>query len=285
MTKLHPLQALAEKFPQLYLPVEQNGKDSILYQNIVKRGYPYVSDRLLFTLDQKDFLEELSSPYGSVGVLYLNNRNDFERFIRIMVHRLEPVSIPASMGASMISGIIDWSKINAHRMEYEAAGHPDWNEEFKRFTQTKENYQTTLLVVGRGGYSALDYRDTPYSLPEWENISLRIRIYHEYTHFICRNRYGVSGNPIWDEIVADGMGLLQAIGHYDVLLAKKFLGIEKEDYRAGGRLENYLKAGAKMEDILLQAREEVDLISCHLEGKKPEETDFHTILEELYPLQ
>ena len=39
--------------------------------------------------------------------------------------------------------------------------------------------------------------------------------------------------------MADSMGLVSAIGYYDVKLAKTFLGIENGKY-IGGRLENYI---------------------------------------------
>lgn len=285
METIHPLLLLAERFPQLYLPVEEDIQDSILYQNIIKRGYPYTSSRLEFTLDENDFIQELSSPYGCVTILYLHDRVDFERFIRIMVYRCEPVEIPRSMGASMISGIIDWSKINKHKKEYEASGYLDWNTEFKRFTTNKENYQTILLVVGRGGYSALDYSETAYTLPEWEKISLDIRIYHEFTHFICRHRYGKSQDPIWDEIVADSIGLISAIGCYDVSLAKKFLGIQKDQYQEGRRLQNYIIADKNMDDIILQAKEDVELIAANINKRALDDLDLLEILDIIYHLR
>ena len=45
--------------------------------------------------------------------------------------------------------------------------------------------------------------------------------------------------PVWDEVTADVVGLLCAIGRYDAALAARFLGVAPDGY-AGGRLAEYL---------------------------------------------
>ena len=45
-------------------------------------------------------------------------------------------------------------------------------------------------------------------------------------------------NAVWDELVADAVGLYAAFGRYDLRLAELFLGIHENGY-TGGRLENY----------------------------------------------
>ncbi|MBQ6575892.1 MAG: hypothetical protein IJL90_07295, partial [Lachnospiraceae bacterium] len=45
-------------------------------------------------------------------------------------------------------------------------------------------------------------------------------------------------DAIWDELVADAVGITAAFGKYDADLEKLFLGIEGNTY-TGGRLENY----------------------------------------------
>ena len=44
---------------------------------------------------------------------------------------------------------------------------------------------------------------------------------------------------MWDELVADAVGMTAALGHFDPALEERFLGIKGENC-SGGRLENYL---------------------------------------------
>ena len=74
---------------------------------------------------------------------------------------------------------------------------------------------------------------------EWIQRSVRIRLYHELTHFICRKFWPEKKDALRDEIYADCIGLVAAFDDYDTYLAKLFLGIDKEQYRKGGRLEHY----------------------------------------------
>ena len=47
-------------------------------------------------------------------------------------------------------------------------------------------------------------------------------------------------DAIWDELVADAVGIYGALGRFDPELEKLFLGIKGELY-TGGRLENYVE--------------------------------------------
>ena len=85
--------------------------------------------------------------------------------------------------------------------------------------------------------------NTGFETGEWQNISLRVRIYHELAHFISRRLYPQNRHAVRDEILADCVGLIAATGGYDAALAKRFLGVEGNRYRKGGRLENYLAEG------------------------------------------
>jgi hypothetical protein len=98
-----------------------------------------------------------------------------------------------------------------------------------------------MILLSDGPYSAVPASHTPYSQEEWRSISRQIRKYHELTHFICRRQFPEKKHPLWDEILADCMGLLFATGKYDLTLAQAFLGIQNGVY-IGGRLENYLDA-------------------------------------------
>ena len=250
----HPLYLLAERFPQLYIPPSPGARESMQYKNMVLRGQKSDLELKGFSFSKADRLHAWQTPAGPAEVLYLENRADFEHCVRALAYRCEPKPIPASMGATTISGLNDWGKIRTHRALYEEAGGKDWQEEFKRFTADPANYRATLILVSSGFYSAVKPKAVSLAPEEWLDRSLIIRIFHELTHFVCRKRYPQNVDPIRDEVIADAIGLVAAFGTYDPQKAALFLGIEGNGYRPGGRLENYPKEGQSLEEAICRAR-------------------------------
>lgn len=242
------IETLAKRFPQLYLKPESGVSQSELYRAIVRKGSRYEGSLAHFTGSAADSLTRAQTPAGEVTVVFLAARADFECFYRIMACRCEPVEVPPTMGACYISGINDWSRIHAHMAAYRASGGTDSPGEFARFTAVPSNYRETLLLLSDGPYSALPAERTPYDSETWLRLSREIRKYHELTHFVCRKLFPEKKNPIWDELLADCMGLLFATGEYSVPLAQAFLGIENGVY-IGGRLENYTDGAPDSETV------------------------------------
>lgn len=233
------LRTLAEIYPQLYLTPGDEG--ARLWQDIVRRG----DDAPTHSLDHfhgsdQDSLEEEQTPAGPVRVVTLGNREDFETFLQIMACKCVPTEIPATQGASMLDGVVNWTKIRAHKAEWLAEGgqEENWPEDFKSFTSDRSNYTDALVVLSTGPYSAVPAADAGMGEEEWLAASLQIRRAHECTHFICRRLYPDKKDAIWDELAADAVGLYAAFARYDLRLACLFLGIDKSGY-TGGRLENY----------------------------------------------
>ena len=268
---------LSQRFPQLCLKPEKGVSQSELYRSIVRRGEQYSGSLSHFKGSEEDSLTIAETPAGSVEIVFLKNREDFECFYQIMAEKCEPVPILRSVGASYIGGINDWSKIHAHMAEYERNGGTDTDNEFKHFTADKRNYKTSIILLSDGFYSNIGYENTPYGKEEWLNISLGIRKYHELTHFVCRHMFPESIVPIWDELLADFYGLLCATGEYDKALALSFLGINDERYTSG-RLEQY--AEGRINDTLVG---EIVELTGTLEELAPEnfssdEDDFRTVI-------
>lgn len=71
--------------------------------------------------------------------------------------RCEPKPIPATQGASILDGVINWTKIRAHRAAFllseslKGNPAPDWGAEFRRFTADKRNYQNSLCAKQHRG--------------------------------------------------------------------------------------------------------------------------------------
>ena len=249
----HALTILSRRYPQLLLPVRNGEKDTDEYKNAVLRGEK-VNASLNFSLNEKDSLSTVSTPAGDAEVLFLYDRTDFEHCIKCLAYRCEDKPVPPSMGATTLSGLINWEKLRPHM---------ESDEEFARFTSDKSNYLDTIIILSSGPYSAVSAADMNLTDDEWTEKSIVIRKYHELTHFISGRLFPDNKEALRDEIVADMAGIVSAFGFYDTDAARRFLGIEGETYREGGRLQNYVEEG-KLEDAILRAGTLIDLFSQYL---------------------
>ena len=234
----HPIFFLSTRYPQLLLPIQEGMRNTEEYKNAVLCGEP-LSGEPDFRTTPEDTLTVENTPAGPAEVLYLADRGDFEHALRALAYRCEPTEILPSVGASTIRGLINWEKIRQHKTAYLCSGGTDWNAEFKRFTADKTNYLDTLLLLSRGEYSAVPAAELGIVPEDWIAASLTIRKYHELTHFVCRKLRPENIDAVRDEIQADMIGLLAAFGHYDTALARRFLGIDTDVCRPGGRLSHY----------------------------------------------
>ena len=237
----HILERLSRRYPQLLLTISDETRHGEEYKNAVLRGIE-LTGTPDFSLSDKDSFELVETPAGTVEVLTLADRADFEHCIRALAHRCEAVELPKTMGASTISGLINWEKIRRHEEEYLAAGGDDWDEEFARFTSVRENFRDTLIVLSRGPYSAVSAERADYAEEKWLDLSLTIRKYHELAHFVSRRLYPDNQDAVRDEVLADMNGVIAALGQFDAHLTGLFLGVENGEY-IGGRLENYVPRG------------------------------------------
>lgn len=240
------LPYLARIYQQLYLQPGEEGEQ--WYPRIVQRGQDApVLDLSHFRMNERDRIDEENTPAGIVQVITLHERADFEVFLQIMAHKCVPVPIPASQGAVILDGVINWQKIRQHQKEWDMSQGDDpllflkWDAEFKKFTSEKEHYKDVLIVLSTGPYSNVPASALSLSEEEWLERSYQIRRYHECTHFLCRKKYPDQISPVWDEVVADAVGITAAFGRFDLSMEERFFGIDEHGY-IGGRLENYVDA-------------------------------------------
>lgn len=238
MTGSSCVSRMAACYPQLLFPLSTDTQGSAEYRAAVLRGMP--TDREpQFIGSDRDQLWYCRTPAGEAAVWYLEHREDFEHALCALAYRCEPRDILPSVGASMVSGLINWEKIRSHKLTYFASGGLDWKTEFRRFTSEKANYRDTLILLSSGPYSAIPAETLQLSEGLWLEKSVVIRKYHELTHFVCRRLWPEKADTLRDEIIADCIGLLAAFGEYNDQYARTFLGIENRQYRPGGRLEHY----------------------------------------------
>ncbi len=284
------IKSLAEVYQQLYLCPGDEGREK--YPDIVRMGMDAEQKDLShFMMSEKDRLDLVETPEGKVTMVTLSERRDFVTFLRIMANRCDPVSIPDTQGASMISGVINWTKINAHKEQFfkerisKGDVDPDWETEFRSFTSDKRNYLDVVIVLSVGPYSGIPGTAFGYTDDEWIGISNTIRLYHECTHFVCGKRYPAKKDAVWDELVADAVGIYAALGKFDPDMEGRFLGIGDERY-SGGRLENYITdlSGEERQTALDEMAARISGILKSFENKIAEKT-FSGPFDIIDPLQ
>ncbi len=263
------LESLAECYPQLYLKPGEDMESA--YREAVGKGKrPDDTSLSLFLGSDKDTLTTEQTPVGPVNVLYLYHREDFENALRLLAYRCRPEMIPATTGAMTLDGLANWQKINTHMAEYLAAGHTDRAEEWKRFTADKKNYRDVLIILSDGPYSNISAEQAGIPGEDWLEISRKIRLYHECTHVICRRLFPQQKEAVWDEIIADAIGIRKTLGCYDTKLAAMFLGVSREGY-TGGRLENYVPK--EKTDLLSQLAADIFCLMEKIEQKSREKQE------------
>ena len=93
-------------------------------------------------------------------------------------------------------------------------------------------------MLSWGPYSNVSAEEAGQSGEAWPELSYTIRKNHELTHVICRRLYPDRISAVWDELVADAIGIYAAFGTFLSELEKTFLGYSGTHY-VGGRLGNY----------------------------------------------
>lgn len=240
--------ALAPRFPQFQFPIQEGISKTEAYRQATLQGIsPDPSPARGLQLDEPGQLRLLihHSLAGPVPVLIAAHRPDFERLVRALSARNEPIPIPPSMGACIVKGYNNWDRVRRYRRDWEAR-HPDacdeqaWAAEFRQLVPRPELYQDRFIILSEGPYSGVPASALGLTEQAWLDASLTIRLQHECTHYLTLRLFGVMRNHPFDELIADYFGLIAAFDAFAASTFLRFMGLESFPiYRAGGRLENY----------------------------------------------
>ena len=198
--------------PQLYLQPGVDVHSSDAYQRLVMRGESAQPD----DLERAPVLRDPSGttmsiaqhPTGAVPVLCFRHHEDFVLAVRCLAHRCEAVPVQPTVHAQAISGLIHWGLIRELGM------------------QTR----CQILLLHRAPYASLAAETIP-GHPEtdhWLELSQTWRLEHELTHIACRRLVGEMRINLYDEIVADAMGMTKALGYFNADLFRRGLGLSSE---------------------------------------------------------
>ncbi|NIS83194.1 MAG: hypothetical protein GTO14_24000 [Anaerolineales bacterium] len=241
---------LRTRLPQLAFPIREGISQTPGYVAATRRGMSVdlIPEATGLPLKRSKDLRLVihQSLAGEIPILVTAHRQDFEALVQAFTRRNEPETIPASMGACIVSGFINWDRIRELRRLWEEEGFSDrseagWMEEFRlRIMPHKELYQDRFIVLSDGPYSNVPAKKMGFKDGQWRDLSVNLRLEHECTHYLTRRLFSSMRNNLLDELLADYHAIVAAAGRYRADWALLFLGLENfPDYREGGRFENY----------------------------------------------
>ena len=194
---------LSAALPQLLLPQGAGISSSDLYRQTVLRGVPDPATQQPLQQPQQLRFWIAEHPYGSMPVLATPCRRDFLWIVRALAHRGEPVAIHAGVHAQAISGLIHWGIIR----------------------EMGPQARARLIVLHDGPYGSVPAAELPIGLDDqaWVEASTALRLEHELTHLATKRVLGEMRLNLLDELIADAMGMLAALGDYSAELFQRCL--------------------------------------------------------------
>ena len=286
---------LKKNLMQFKFPIEVGISNTSIYKAATRRGIePHSDDATGLQINAAEKLKLCIYPTlaGKIPLIMVPNRADFNTLVCALTLKNEPESIPFSMGACIVSGYINWNRIHQYQQKWMAENPfthtaTAWGEEFKRLKTQKQLYQDTFIILSKGPYSNVSGNDLNLSETKWRELSLTIRKAHECAHYFTRRVFQSMRNNLLDELIADYVGIVAAIGYFRADWALRFFGLEDfPEYRRGGRLENYrgdpplsLEAFHILQKLVKAACEKLEHFSRNqMQGVCSPATDAKTII-------
>jgi len=222
------LEVLQPVLPQLRLPQVPGISRSETYRRLVLRGEEANPAELLaagpeplWQLGNALKLWLAPHPCGAMPVLSTPHWSDFCLLVNALVHRGEPIALAHGVHAQAVGGLIHWGLIRRFGPESRAR----------------------LLLLHEGPYGSVHASEVPGSPGDasWQETSTAWRLEHELTHLATKRLLGEMRLNLLDELVADCMGMVAALGLFDAQLFGRCLGLDPNGYPlAGGRWCTYV---------------------------------------------
>lgn len=118
----------------------------------------------------------------------------------------------------------------------------DWIESVNAVTtacKSAELKQHRLIIVNYSPYSSISAERLKLSEADWLEKSQRLRVRHESLHYETLRILGGMKNHAMDELLADGLGQIEAFGSFSAERQRIFFGLEKGKAGCTGRLQHY----------------------------------------------
>ena len=239
------IEELRKHLVQLQFPIELGISLTEPYRNATLKGKvdPKLPQHFKLNEPGSISLELFQSVAGKIPVITITNEEDFENLVRALYFKNEPKKVPSSMGALMINGINNWSRLNSLKHQW-LRDNPfgSWIKEFEQNVLPKRDlYQDKVILLSEKYYSGVSAGSIGLKEEKWKEYSWKIRLEHECSHFFTLRYFGHMANNMHDEMAADYMGISSVLGTFRSSWFLTFIGLENyPKYRKGARLQNYL---------------------------------------------
>ena len=207
------LNALETALPQLRLPQREGISRSDLYKALVLRGEPLDAASIAaigppphWQHPEAIRLWIAPHPCGRIPVLQTPSGSDFVQLVRALAHRGEPIQLAEGVHAQAVTGLIHWGLIH----------------------QFGHHSRARLIVLHEAPYGSVPASAVPGGLNEgqWLSASTTLRLEHELTHLATKRLLGEMRLNLLDELIADCMGMVAALGWFNADLFGRCLGID-----------------------------------------------------------
>jgi hypothetical protein len=115
-------QALSSKLVQLQFPILESISQTEAYRFATRKGVSVdgMVEATGLILQQPEQLQLIlhQSLAGVIPVLLTRNREDFVSLVQALTMRNEPLPVPASMGACMVTGFNNWDRVRQYRQQW-----------------------------------------------------------------------------------------------------------------------------------------------------------------------
>jgi hypothetical protein len=223
------LEQMRRALPQLSLPQVEGISGSDLYRRTVLRGET-VSEATAAKAGNPPTWQDPGAlqlwigqhPCGAVAVLHTICWHDFELLVRALAHRGEPVQLAEGVHAQAVSGLIHWDLIRRYGRQSRGR----------------------LIVLHEAPYGSVGAEHVPADLDQaaWLKASTTLRLEHELTHLATKRVLGEMRLNLLDELIADCMGMVAALGFFSAELFGRCMGVNGFDEPiSGGRWMSYTK--------------------------------------------
>ena len=245
-TRLGAVAVLRGVLPQLRFPVAAGMGESPDYLAATRRGVLPAADSTFLEFEAPERVQIFlhATPAGRIPGILLEHRPDFVAVLRAILARNEPATVLDSQGASMVAGYNNWDRMARLRDAFERGQLADieastWGEAFRQIRARPELYQDRFIILSDGPYSGVSAAELRLADEEWRRLSLAIRLEHECAHYFTKRVFGAMGKSLVDELIADYAGVVAATGTFSASWLLRFLGVDANGFRDGGRLANY----------------------------------------------
>ena len=248
-------ERLRKDLPQLYVSPMREARLGNQYKQLVLQGVTPTSKDVNGGLKEPGgFSFVLESHWcGSMPVIRVKNKNEFDMLLQCLVHRCEPVEIQESVHSQAVSGLIHWGLISTFG----------------------KSARCSMLILHDSPYSSVSYTAIPgiSSEEEWIHCSHLWRLEHELTHIACKILVGEMRLNLYDELLADAMGMRASLGYFDAHLFALTIGLNSDGtVKKDGRAYTYTQQLNDQEKIevfklvLERAYELEDLLKTEING-------------------